>query len=244
LLSGKTLLVTGGTGAIGAATVRLAAARGADVAFSYRSQHERAEALAAELRGLGRRCLCAAVEGTRRAEVQAFVKRVEAELGPVDALINNLGVAQVMPFALIEEEDWDQALSVNLKSLFLYTQATARNMIRRKRGAIVNVGSVAGHRLLEVPVHYATAKAAVTGFTLSMAKELSRYNIRVNEVVPGLIAGGIGANASDRQTSQYQEFCSMGRLGEPNEVAEALLFLASDRSSYINAQSLTVDGGL
>jgi 3-oxoacyl-[acyl-carrier protein] reductase len=108
----------------------------------------------------------------------------------------------------------------------------------------VNLGSLAGHRMLEVPVHYATAKAAVSGFTLSLAKEVSRYGIRVNEVVPGLIKGGVGLNVSDRQLAAYNEHCSLGRPGRPEEVADLVAFLASDRASYINAQSMSIDGGI
>ena len=111
-------------------------------------------------------------------------------------------------------------------------------------GAVVNLGSLAGHRMLEVPVHYATAKAAVSGFTLSLAKEVSRYGIRVNEVVPGLIKGGVGLNVTDRQLAAYTEHCSLGRPGRPEEVADLVAFLASDRASYINAQSISIDGGI
>jgi NAD(P)-dependent dehydrogenase (short-subunit alcohol dehydrogenase family) len=122
--------------------------------------------------------------------------------------------------------------------------AEVLGMIRRKHGVILNIGSVAGHRLLEVPVHYAAAKAGVSGFSLALAKELSRYGIRVNEVCPGLIEGGIGTNVSERQLAQYKEYCTLGRPGTPKEVAELVAFLASSRASYLNAQRLVIDGGL
>lgn len=237
-------VITGGSGAIGGAIVRELASQGATVAFTYLRGEERAKQLAADIEALGRRCLVAPVDARDSKAIAEFSERVEKELGPVDVLINNLGSTQVLPFALIEEADWDEALAVNLKGLFLFSRAFVRGMIRRKRGAIVNLGSLAGHRMLEVPVHYATAKAAITGFTLSLAKELCRYGIRVNEVVPGLIQGGVGLNASDRQLKAYTEHCSMGRPGRPEEVAALVSFLASDRASYINAQSVNVDGGL
>jgi 3-oxoacyl-[acyl-carrier protein] reductase len=244
MLADKVVLVTGGSGSIGAAVCRCCAQYGASVAFTYNQGEERASALAKELEPLGGRTLFAKVDGCNADEVAAFVARVEEEFERVDVLVNNLGATQVMPFALIDEADWDEMMAVNLKSLFLFSKAAVRGMIRRRTGAIVNLGSIAGTRMVEVPVHYATAKAGVVGFTTSLAKELSRYGIRVNAVVPGLIEGGIGDNVSERQLAEYQKYCSLGRPGQPNEVAELVAFLASDRSSYINAQSLTIDGGL
>ncbi|MFH2007666.1 MAG: SDR family oxidoreductase [bacterium] len=237
-------LVSGGTGSIGSAVCLALARQGADVAFTYRRQEEQAAALGSRIEELGRRCLSARVEARDGAAVEGFVGRVEEELGEIDVLVNNLGATQVMPFALIDEADWDEMMVVNLKSMFLFTKAVVRSMIRRRAGVILNLGSIAGHRLLEVPVHYATAKAGVTGFTLSLAKELSRYGIRVNEVTPGLIEGGIGSNVSERQLAQYNEYCTLGRQGRPEEVAELVAFLASSRASYINAQSMVIDGGL
>jgi 3-oxoacyl-[acyl-carrier protein] reductase len=217
---------------------------GADVAFTYHRQEERAKELISAIQGLGRRCLGASVNATDGPAIEAFCARVEETFARVDVLVNNLGTIQIMPFALIDEADWDEVITVNLKSMFLFSKGVARGMIRRKSGVIVNLGSIAGRRLLEVPVHYATAKAGVDGFTVSLAKELCRYGIRVNAVVPGLIAGGIGANVSERQMKEYSGYCTLGRPGQPAEVAEMVAFVASDRASYVNAQSIIVDGGL
>ncbi|HEY3355883.1 MAG TPA: SDR family NAD(P)-dependent oxidoreductase [Polyangia bacterium] len=244
MLAGKVVLITGGSGAIGAALCRTAAAHGATVAFTFHRKAERAAELAADLEARGTRCLAGEVDGRDGAAVERFTRQVEERFERVDALVNNIGAAQVMPFALIDEADWDDAMAVNLKTMFLFSKAVVRGMIRRRAGAIVNLGSIAGHRLLEVPVHYATAKAGVMGFTLSLAKELCRYGVRVNAVVPGLIEGGVGSNVSERQLAEYQKHCALGRVGQPAEVAELACFLASDRAAYVNAQCMMVDGGL
>jgi NAD(P)-dependent dehydrogenase (short-subunit alcohol dehydrogenase family) len=135
-------------------------------------------------------------------------------------------------------------MNVNVKGMFLVTKAFARSMIRRKTGCIINIGSLAGMRMLEVPVHYATAKSAVVGFTLALARELGRYNIRVNAAVPGMLEGGVSDNIPDKQREQYIDYCALSRAGRCEEVAELVAFLASDRSSYINAQSILIDGGI
>jgi 3-oxoacyl-[acyl-carrier protein] reductase len=243
-LSDRVAIVTGGTGAIGAAVVRALAREGADIAITYRRREAESEELVSQVESLGRRALAGRVQANDAAAVEAFSTRVEEELGRIDVLVNNLGATQVLPFALIDEADWDEMMNVNLKSMFLFSKAAARGMIRRRAGVIVNVGSLAGHRLLEVPVHYAAAKAGVSGFTRALAKELSRYGVRVNEVTPGLIEGGVGTNASERQREEYERYCTLGRSGTPEEVAEVVAFLASDRASYVNAQSITVDGGI
>jgi NAD(P)-dependent dehydrogenase (short-subunit alcohol dehydrogenase family) len=244
MLEGKTAFVTGGTGAIGAATVRALVKQGARVAFSYHSQPDKALALEAELNRDGCRVKAWALDVLDGPAVMRVAQSVEQELGPVDVLVNNAGMTQIMPFALIEEEDWDRVMDVNVKGMFLVTKAFVRPMIRRKCGSIVNLGSLAGMRVLEVPVHYATAKSAVVGFTLALARELARYSIRVNAVVPGMLTGGVSDNIPEKQRQDYCQHCTLGRAGTPEEVAELIAFLAGDRSSYINAQAIHIDGGI
>jgi len=244
MLEQRTAFVTGGTGAIGTAIVRCLAGYGARVAFSYHSHEEIARQLETELSARKQVAKGYALDVLDAARAGKLAEQIEPELGPVDILVNNAGVTQVMPFALIEETDWDRMMDVNVKGMFLVTKAFARAMIRRKGGVIVNLGSLAGVRLLEVPVHYATAKSAVVGFTLSLARELSRYNVRVNAVVPGLLAGGVSEQVPDKQRADYLQHCAAGRAGKAEEVAELVAFLASDRASYINAQAIQIDGGI
>jgi len=244
MLKGKTAFVTGGSGAVGAAVVRCMAGHGARVAFSYHNQPGKALALQEELCACGCDVRAYPLDVLNGAEAQQLAATIEQDLGPVDILVNNAGLTQVMPFALIEEEDWDLMMNVNVKGMFLVTKAFVRPMIRRQRGAIVNLGSLAGIRVLEVPVHYATAKSAVMGFTLALAREMARYQIRVNAVVPGLLTDGVSEHVPDKQRVDYEQHCTLGRAGTPAEVAELVAFLASDRAAYINAQAIQVDGGI
>jgi NAD(P)-dependent dehydrogenase (short-subunit alcohol dehydrogenase family) len=244
MLKNKIAFISGGTGAVGAALVRVLTSHGAKAAFSYHTQTEKAQQLERELVGIGREVKAYHLDALDSNEVAALSETIEKEMGPISILINNAAITQVMPFALIEESDWDLIMDTNVKGLFLVTKAFVRSMIRRRSGSIVNLGSLAGMRVLEVPVHYATAKSAVVGFTLSLARELARYEVRVNAVVPGLLTDGVSNLVPDRQKEDYEKHCTLGRAGKPEEVAELVAFLASDRSSYINAQAIHIDGGL
>ena len=244
LLNDKVALVTGGSGSVGQATVRVLAREGCRVAFTYHSGGEAASRLEAELTAAGAMVRAFPLDVLDAKAAGTLAQTIEKDIGPVDILVNNAGIAQIMPFAMIEEEDWDSVLDVNVKGLFLVTKAFARGMIRRKSGSIVNVGSLAGMRMLEVPVHYATAKSAVVGFTLSLARELGRYTVRVNAVVPGMLTDGVSRNIPAKQREEYNRYCTLSRAGTPEEVAELIAFLASPRSSYINGQAIFIDGGI
>lgn len=244
MLRDKVAFVTGGSGALGQAIVKVLAREGCFVAYSYKSSKQAAKQLEKELTASDLKVRPYFLDVLDAAGSVKLAERIEDELGSVDILVNNAGIAQVMPFAMIEEKDWDMMLDINVKGMFLVTKAFARNMIRRKTGCIVNIGSLAGMRMLEVPVHYATAKSAVVGFTMALAGELGRYNIRVNAAVPGMLERGVSDNVPTRLQEKYKSYCALSRAGKCEEVAELVAFLASDRSSYINAQSIMIDGGI
>jgi Dehydrogenases with different specificities (related to short-chain alcohol dehydrogenases) len=235
----KKVFVSGGSGALGGAIVRKMTEYGWRVAFGYNRGLEAARLLAEETGALA---FQADLED--KESVAQMGLKLEAEFGVPDALVNNAGRTSIMPFALLEAEDWDAAMAVNLRSMFLTTHALIRGMIRHKKGAVVNMSSIAGQRLLEVPVTYATSKSGVVGFTLGLAREVARYNIRVNAVAPGMLDGGVSEQVPERERNEYLRFCLAGRPGTCEEVADLVEFLCSERSSYINAQLIHINGGL
>lgn len=239
LLKNKVALITGGAGAVGKKLCQVFLREGAEVAFTY---HPGGNKQFKELEKSGGQGYPAEITSVQ--SVRKTIKDALKDFGRIDILVNNAGLTQVMPFALMEESDWDEVIAVNLKGMFLMCKNVVPAMIKNRGGVIINFGSLAGHRLLEVPVHYATAKAGVTGFTLSLAKELHRYNIRVNSIVPGLLEEGVGTNISSRQMEEYKKYCLTGRPGKTIEVAEVVAFIASDKAGYINAQNIFIDGGI
>jgi 3-oxoacyl-[acyl-carrier protein] reductase len=244
LLEGKKALITGGTGALGKKLCEVFAREGADVAFNYLKQEAAAAEVVKSIEAHGRAARAFRVSVLDAAGVAAMTGSVADAFGRIDILVNNAGTTQVLPFPLIEESDWDDLMDVNVKGPFIVTKEVVRRMIVRRSGAILNIGSIAGTRMLEVPVHYATAKAAICGFTLSLARELARYGIRVNSVVPGMLDSGVAANVPAEKIREYLNYCAAGRPGRPEEVADMAAFLCSDRASYVNAQNIVVDGGL
>ena len=197
-----------------------------------------------EVRGSSPRSICLTGDLAVPGDIEAMFASIRKEFGTLDILVSNAATQNASPFLDMKLEDWDRIMDVNVKGMFLVTKAFVRAMVRRKRGAIINLGSLAGMRVLEVPVHYAAAKSAVTGFTLALARELARYGIRVNAVVPGLLTDGVSQQVPDKQQADYKQHCTLGRAGTPGEVAELVAFLASDRAAYLNAQAIHIDGGI
>ncbi len=242
---GKTALVTGGASGIGAATARRLAAEGARVGIGDVNE-DGARELAGEIDGHGCR-----LDVTDTASVRAGVAAVEAALGPVDVLVNNAGTDLFSYFVNSDEGLWDFVLGVNLRGTIAVTHAVLAGMQERRAGAIVNVASEAGRVGSQGSAIYSAAKAGVIGFTKAIARESARYTIRSNAVAPGPIETPL-LNAAPKLLGELGERLKqgmvnqtvLGRSGEPQEVAAAIAFLASDDASYVTGQTLNVSGGL
>jgi 3-oxoacyl-[acyl-carrier protein] reductase len=243
-LSGKRALVTGGSRGLGRALCEALSAAGADVAFNYSSDREGAAATLAAIERNGRRGLAFQVSVLDEDGLARMVKEIEDQWRGLDILVNNAGISQPLPLPLMEVADWDLVMDVNAKGQFMVSRAVLRGMIRRRSGAVLNIGSLAGLRLIEAPVHYAASKAAIKGFTQALAKEVARYNIRVNCLAPGLLEEGVGQSLPEHRMREYLRHVALGRLGSLDEVARFAAFLVSERNSYMNGETILMDGGL
>jgi len=243
-LQGKVALITGGSRGIGLATALEFARAGADIAIAGRKLAD-LEAAAGEIRGLGRKCLPLAAHMGKMESVNDLVSKVQGEFGKIDVLVNNAGTNPTMAPALeVEERAWDAIMNVNLKGLFFLSQAVARIMKEHGGGCIINVTSAGGIRPHILPL-YSISKAAVIMATKVMALEWAQYGIRVNAVAPGLVKTKFSeALWSNEQTLEYLlRRVPMKRFAEPEEIAGAMLYLASDAARFVTGTTLSVDGG-
>ena len=240
MLKGKTVFVSGGTGHVGSDICRTFHEYGAQVVFSYHRNEEAARKLETEIPA------SRAVRMDLRDvnNIRTTIEKLYEDVKIIHALVNNAAISQIMPLPLVEEEDVDLIMDINIKGTLFVTKNILKGMIRNKTGVIVNLSSIAGTRMLDVPVTYAMTKAAMNGFTFALAGELKRFGIRANSVVPGLLDGGVGQGVPDALRKDFIDHCAAGRAGKAREVAELICFLASDRASYINGQSIAVDGGI
>jgi NAD(P)-dependent dehydrogenase (short-subunit alcohol dehydrogenase family) len=245
---GKVVIVTGGGSGIGRATALAFAREGAAVGVADRSQ-PKADAVAAEAAAAGVRTLALACDVSRAGDCQAAVRATEAALGPLDVLVNNAGVGTTGSVLTTDEADFDRLMAVNVKGTYLMSRAALAVMLPRRRGAIVNAGSIAGVRAVADRAAYVTTKFAVVGLTKAMALDHVKDGIRVNAVCPGTtLTPWIDerlAEAPDRDAAMAILVARqpMGRLGTAEEMAAAYLFLASDESSFTTGSTLVVDGG-
>ena len=243
-LADRVVMVTGAASGIGAAIALHLADLGAHVLVNHLDAPEAAEAVAAEIRKFGRKALAHAADVTDRAAVLAMAAAAEAELGPIDVLVNNVGgLIETHRFGEFDDALWDRIFDLNLKSAFICTQAVLPGMTARKRGLIVNISSSAAETgAPRGSIPYAAAKGAMNTLTVGLARELAEHGIRVNAVAPGLIDTPFHAGA-ERTLPQRVAAIPLGRMGEPEEVARVVGYLVSDQAAYVTGQIWTVAGG-
>jgi len=236
-------LVTGGSRGIGRAVVHRLAADGYDVSFCYQSNVEAAALVAKSAGEHGARVRYHQVDVADHKQVQAFVKDTEDQLGPIDTVVTVAGVIRDKPLALMSDEDWQAVLRTNLDGTYHVCRAAIRRLMRRRRGSIVTVSSVAGVAGTPMQTNYAASKAGIIGFTMALSKEVGRYGIRVNAVAPGFIETDMLSGLTAEFTSSMLQRISLGRFGQAEEVAAMVSFLAGPQSSYVTGQAFRVDGG-
>lgn len=244
-LKGKVCLVTGGSRGIGKAIVTAMANAGADVAFTYHRSKDAADALARALKAeTGVRCRAYQADVAVLEEMQKAVAQIEQELGAITILVNNAGITRDKSFLKMTRSMWDEVIHVDLDGVFYTTQLVAQDMIGAGWGRIINISSIVGQTGNFGQANYAAAKGAVIAFTESLARELARKGVTVNAVAPGFIETDMVSAMPEAALSQVKAMTPVGRLGKPEEIADAVVFLASPRSSYVTGQVLGVNGGM
>ncbi len=245
LLNERTALVTGGSRGIGKGIVERFLEEGADVAFTYVSSPEKANALATELATKsGRRVLAIQSDASDFNAAQLAVDEVVNAWGKLDILVNNAGVTRDQLLMRMSEADFDAVIATNLKSVFNMTKAVMRTMLKQRSGSIINMSSIVGVQGNAGQSNYAASKAGILGFTMSVAKELGSRNIRSNAIAPGFIETEMTTALDQKVVEEWRAGIPLKRGGTPNDVANACVFLASDLSSYITGQTLSVCGGM
>ena len=239
----KVAFITGASRGIGRAVARALAAEGYAVGINYCKSQAQAEALAGELTARGCQALAVQADVADREAVTAAVRQVEAAFGPVTLLVNNAGIARQHQFQDITPEFWRRLFAVNVDGAFHTIQAVLPHMIHEKAGCIVNISSMWGLRGASCEVAYASTKAALVGLTRSLALELAPSGIRVNAVAPGCIETDMVRVLGQETKDMLVEMTPLGRLGQPEDIAHAVAFLASDKADFITGQVLTCDGG-
>ena len=237
----STAIVTGGTRGIGKAIVKELAKKGINVVINYNTSKTQAEKLQEELKNKGYKVEIYKVDVSKREEVKELIEFTEKKFGNIDILVNNAGIDQFKLFTDITDEDWNNIIQTNLTSTFYTTQETVKNMIKNKKGCIINISSIWGITGAACEVAYSVSKAGIDGLTKSLAKELGPSNIRVNSVAPGIIITDMNKNFTKKEIEEINNQIPMGRFGTPEEIAKCVNWLIED--TYTTGQIISPNGG-
>lgn len=244
LLDGKVVLITGASRGIGKSIAEECVKQGATVAFTYLSSEERATKLEDELTANGGVAKGFRSDASKFDEAQELVDNVVEEFGAIDVLVNNAGITRDTLLMRMSEEQWDEVINTNLKSVFNLTKAVQRPMLKARKGSIINMSSVVGVSGNAGQANYAASKAGLIGFTKSVAQELGSRNIRCNAIAPGFIETEMTAALDEKVVQEWRNSIPLKRGGTPKDVADLTVFLASDMSAYITGQTINVCGGM
>ncbi|AWH75341.1 3-oxoacyl-[acyl-carrier-protein] reductase [Dokdonia sp. Dokd-P16] len=244
LLEGKTAIITGASRGIGKGIAEVFAQHGANVAFTYSSSSAAADELEKSLESTGVKIKGYKSNAADFEQAQVLVKNVLEDFGTIDILVNNAGITKDNLLMRMSEEDFDNVIEVNLKSIFNMTKAVQRTMLKARKGSIINMSSVVGVKGNAGQANYAASKAGMIGFSKSMALELGSRNIRTNVIAPGFIETEMTGKLDEATVDGWRQSIPLKRGGSPEDIANTCVFLASDMSAYITGQVINVDGGM
>lgn len=243
-LKDQVALVTGGSRGIGRGIVKALAAEGAKVAFVYRGNQAAADSLVQEVQAAGGTAKAYQCDVANAEDSQKAVEGVEKDLGPVNVLVNNAGVIHDDLFVRLEPENWNKVLQTNLGGTYNFCRGVAYSMMKQRKGRIINVSSVAAEHVNPGQTNYAASKGAINAFTRALAVELASRGVTVNAVAPGFIETDMSEAVRNKAGDLIKKMIPMRRLGQPEDIARTVVFLASEDAGYMTGQVLTVDGGL
>jgi len=243
LLEGKRAFISGGTRGIGAALCEVFAREGADVAFNYNTRDDLAEEVRAKIEAHGRRALSFKISVTDRVGMKKLTRELVEKWGGIDILVNNAAINRGDNFATTTDRAWDEVIHTNVDGLFAVTKPIYKQMIRQRKGSILNITSIGAIRALPTAVHYATSKAAMIGFTKCLSREAGNFGVCVNAIAAGIFDTELAQSLPEHLLKMHDLWASHGRAGKPEELAEYASFMVSDRNSYMNGEVVIVDGG-
>ncbi|MDF2839958.1 MAG: fabG [Clostridia bacterium] len=243
-LTGKTAIVTGGARGIGKSIAMTLAAAGANIVINYTRSSKEAEEVVEEAKKLGVSALAVKADVSKNDEIENLVKEVLNHFDSIDILVNNAGITRDNLLIRMSEEDFQAVIDINLKGAFICTKHVSKVMMKQRKGKIINIASVVGVMGNAGQSNYAASKAGLIGFTKSIAKELAKRNVNVNAVAPGYIETDMTASLPEKVREEFMINIPMARGGEPQDVANVVLFLSSEYSDYITGQVINIDGGM